>query len=164
MDGPLLMASLDQPSGITADRDKPYFADSEASAIRSADFISSGLVSTIVGEGLFVFGDVDGSGEAVRLQHPLGIEFHEGVLYIADTYNNKVKKVFPGTQKGLNCLGSGEPGHRDGGPDEAWFYEPGDVSIAAGKLYVADTNNHAIPGSRSGHGRRHHPGAKGPIA
>ena len=144
LDGPLLMASLDQPSGITADGDKLYFADSEASAIRSADFISSGLVSTIVGQGLFVFGDVDGSGETVRLQHPLGIEFYEDLLYIADTYNNKVKKVFPDTQTVQTFLGSGEPGHRDGRPNEAQFYEPGDVSIATGKLYVADTNNHAI--------------------
>ena len=91
-----------------------------------------------------MFGDVDGSGEAVRLQHPLGIEFHEGVLYIADTYNNKVKKVFPGTQTVQTFLGSGEAGNREGGPDEVRFYEPGDVSMAAGKLYVADTNNHAI--------------------
>ena len=55
----------------------------------------SGRVGTIVGEDLFVWGDVDGIGEQVRLQHVQGVDWHDGVLYIADTYNNKIKKVYP---------------------------------------------------------------------
>ena len=144
VDGPLLSASLDQPSGITTDGNVLYFADSEASAIRTADLDSSGRVSTIVGQDLFVFGDVDGTGDGVRLQHPIGIHYHDGVLYIADTYNNKVKRVFPQTRSVLTMLGTGEPGYLDGEAGEALFHEPGDVSVADGKLYVADTNNHAI--------------------
>ena len=144
VDGPLLSASLDQPSGITTDGNVLYFADSEASAIRTADLSDSGRVGTIVGQDLFVFGDVDGTGDAVRLQHPIGIHYHEGVLYIADTYNNKVKRVFPQTRSVLTMLGTGEPGYLDGEANEALFHEPGDVSVATGKLYVADTNNHAI--------------------
>ena len=144
IDGPLATASLDQPSGITSDGIKLYFADSEASAIRSADLDPEGSVRSIVGMDLFVFGDVDGTGDSVRLQHPLGIHYHDGVLYVADTYNNKVKRVFPQTRSALTLLGTGEPGHRDGEATQALFQEPGDVSVAAGKLYVADTNNHAI--------------------
>ena len=41
-------------------------------------------------------------------------------------------------------LGSGVPGHRDGPAEKAQFSEPGGLSFADGKLYVADTNNHAI--------------------
>ena len=169
VDGPLLSASLDQPSGITTDGEKLYFADSEASAIRSADLLfpeyrsssldatgrpqahhaaqgekRDGRVTSIVGFDLFVFGDVDGTGDAVRLQHPQGIHFHDGVLYIADTYNNKIKRVFPHTRSVLTFVGTGEPGYQDGEGSQALFHEPGDVSIAAGKLYVADTNNHAV--------------------
>ncbi len=144
VDGALMSASLDQPSGITTDGEKLYFADSEASAIRSADLKADGRISSIVGFDLFVFGDVDGMGQAVRLQHPLGIHYHEGVLYIADTYNNKIKKVFPHTRSVVTFLGAGEPGYRDGEGSQALFHEPGDVSVAAGKLYIADTNNHAI--------------------
>ena len=92
---------------------------------------TDGRVSTIVGQDLFVFGDVDGTGDAVRLQHPVGIYFHDGVLFIADTYNNKIKRVYPQTRGVTTFLGTGEPGHRD-------------VSVAGGNLYVADTNNHAI--------------------
>ena len=144
IDGPLLSASLDQPTGITSDGQRLYFADSEASAVRYADLDPSGRVGTIVGEDLFVWGDVDGIGEQVRLQHVQGVDWHDGVLYIADTYNNKIKKVYPGTRSVLTFLGSGEHGDSDGPAFEARFHEPSGVSAAGGKLYVADTNNHAI--------------------
>ena len=144
VDGPLLSASLDQPTGITSDEQRLYFADSEASAVRYADLDPSGRVGTIVGEDLFVWGDVDGIGEQVRLQHVQGVDWHDGVLYIADTYNNKIKRVYPGTRSVLTFLGSGEHGHKDGPAFEARFHEPSGVSAAGGKLYVADTNNHAI--------------------
>ena len=143
-DGPLSSAALAQPSGITNDGHKLYFADSETSSIRTADLDRNGRVSTIVGQGLFEFGDVDGTGPEVRLQHPLGICWHDGVLYIADAYNHKIKKVYPNTQAAMTFLGTGERGSQDGPGNEATFYEPGGVSAANGKLYVADTNNHAI--------------------
>jgi hypothetical protein len=92
--------------------------------------------------GLFEFGDVDGEGDAARLQHPLGVAFHAGMLYVADTYNHKVKILDPQTRRVRTLLGDGTPGHVDGVP--ARFFEPGGLTVAAGKLYIADTNNHAI--------------------
>ena len=59
VDGLLTEAALAQPSGITTDGKKLYFADSEVSSIRSADLDPNGRVSTIVGEDLFEFGDRD---------------------------------------------------------------------------------------------------------
>ncbi len=143
-DGHLPQAWLAQPSGITTDGEKLYFADSETSSIRVADLDPNGTVSTIVGLDLFVFGDVDGTGAEVRLQHPIGICHHDGVLFIADTYNNKIKRVFPSLQGAETLLGTGEPGYKDGGRKLALFNEPGGLNIAQGKLYIADTNNHAI--------------------
>ncbi len=144
VDGPLASAQLAQPSGIAAIGNKLYFTDSETSAIRSADLDTAGRVQTVVGQGLFTFGDADGMGDAVRLQHPIGIDAADGVLYITDSYNNKIKRVYPATRGCTTMLGSGSTGHRDGPAREAEFYEPAGVSAAAGKLYVADTNNHAI--------------------
>ena len=144
IDGPLLTASLDQPSGITTDGRLLYFADSEASAIRSADLNGDGRVATIVGLDLFVFGDVDGTADAVRLQHPQGITHHDGVLFIADTYNNKIKKVFPQTRSVLSFLGNGNHGYMDGEASQVLFHEPSGVSVARGKIFIADTNNHAV--------------------
>ncbi len=142
VDGPLADAALAQPSGITTDGQKLYFADSEVSAVRSADIDPNGYVETIVGQGLFDFGDKDGKGDEVRLQHPLGVVYHEGSLYVADTYNNKIKRISPKDRTSQTFLGTGQGGLGDG--ERATFDEPGGVSVANGKLYIADTNNHAI--------------------
>ena len=143
-DGPMRSAALAQPSGIANDRRLLYFVDSETSSVRTADISLSGRVSTLVGRGLFEFGDVDGIGPEVRLQHPLGLCLHEGVLYVADAYNHKIKKVFPENRASFSFLGSGKAGFDDGVGSSATFFEPGGVSVAHGKLYIADTNNHAI--------------------
>ena len=143
-DGVLFNAELAQPSGIVSDGEKLYFTDSETSAVRSADINGKGQVETIVGLHLFEFGDVDGIGDEVRLQHPIGIELHDGVLYVADTYNNKIKRIYPATRGATSYLGIGTPGHEDGAGAFAQFHEPAGLSVARGKLYIADTNNHAI--------------------
>ena len=144
VDGTLEMAQLAQPSGIVTDGDKLYFTDSETSAVRTADLDEAGNVSTIVGEDLFTFGDVDGTGDEVRLQHPLGIDLHNGELFITDTYNNKIKRVFPASRGASTFLGSGGAGHEDGAGPLSEFYEPGGLSIANGRVYIADTNNHVV--------------------
>ena len=145
VDGPPEEALLAQPSGIAADEDDVlYFADSETSSIRSADIISAHQVTTLVGEGLFEFGDVDGPGPHARLQHPLGVDVDAGVVYVADTYNNKIKRITIDMGEVTTIAGTGEAGKRDGPGDGASFYEPGGLSVADGRLYVADTNNNAV--------------------
>ena len=145
VDGPLMSAALAQPSGLTTDGRKLYFADSEVSAIRSADLDLDGRVETIVGGDLFDYGDRDGVGLKARLQHPLGVAFYDGVLYTADTYNNKVKRIDLKTGRIETFLGSGGAGLDDGDDASAvTFDEPAGLSAAGGKLYVADTNNHAV--------------------
>jgi thiol-disulfide isomerase/thioredoxin len=142
MDGPRLGGAMAQPSGITTDGHVLYVADSETSSIRAIDLGLNGTLRTIVGEGLFEFGDQDGTGPQVRLQHPLGVTVYQDRLYVADTYNHKIKLIYPNLKTSQTYAGSGRPGYRDGSLAE--FYEPGGLSIAAGKLYIADTNNHAI--------------------
>jgi len=143
-DGPLGTAELAQPCGITSDGVKLFFADSETSSVRSADIDPKGNVRTIVGLDLFIFGDADGSDHHVRLQHPTGIAHYDGVLYITDTYNHKIKRVLPVTRSAFTVLGKGAPGHVDGTADQSQFSEPSGISFANGKIYIADTNNHAI--------------------
>ena len=144
-DAPLLQAGLNQPSGLTTDGKHIYFADSEASAIRYADIKPSGSVKTIVGTGLFDFGDVDGIGNSVRLQHPLGVAYNNanGLIYLADTYNSKIKVLNPETKEVTSLFGS-QAGWQDGKAKETKLYEPGGLSIAKNKLFIADTNNNVI--------------------
>ena len=141
LDGPLLEAGFAQPSGIASDGHKLYIADSESNIIR-AIALDDGGVLTIAGGDLFDFGDVDGAGDRVRLQHPLGVVAIDDKIFIADTYNHKIKQLDPKTRGVKSFLGTGKPGQSDGSSPS--FYEPGGLSIAAGKLYVADTNNHAV--------------------
>ncbi len=140
-DGTLDRSEMAQPSGISTDGSKLYVADSETSSIREID-TETGRVRTIVGRGLFDFGDSDGGGGEVRLQHPLGVVYRDGLLYVADTYNHKIKVIDPSKDTSNTYLGSGEAGHKDGNVSE--FYEPGGIAFADDKFFIADTNNHVI--------------------
>ena len=138
-DGPLEDAFFAQPSGLASDGKTLYVADSEISAIRALPMGGKGSVRTIVGEGLFEFGDVDGIGDKVRLQHALGVAYRGGKLYVADTYNSKIKLIDPATRTCATFLGD-PPGWLKA----KMFNEPGGLSFAGDKLYIADTNNHRI--------------------
>jgi len=155
VDGPLLprepyemgYSSFAQPSGLASDGTWLYVADSEGSSIRAVPFKPRIEVRTVVGTSrlrearLFTFGDVDGPRNRVLLQHPLGVVYHEDRLYVADTYNNKIKVIDPKTGDTQTVAGTGEPGQSDEPPR---FDEPAGITAAAGKLFVADTNNHQI--------------------
>jgi DNA-binding beta-propeller fold protein YncE len=141
MDGPVDRAALSQPSGLWLEGRTLYFADAEDSAIRLVDLDKS-AVRTLAGTGLFDFGDKDGTGNEVLLQHPLAVLFHDGTLYVADAYNHKIKACDPHTRAVRTVSGSGKPGMKDG--SEAQFNEPTGLAWLGGNLYIADTNNHAI--------------------
>lgn len=143
-DGPRHRAALAQPSGLAYNGGNVLFvADSEISSIRAIDIRDEGEVYSVVGSGsLFGFGDIDGETDTVRLQHPLGVDYLEGKLYVADTYNHKIKIVDLTNGSCKSLFGDGKPGRTDG--KNARLYEPGGISILGDKLYIADTNNHAI--------------------
>ncbi|NOT02294.1 MAG: redoxin domain-containing protein [Phycisphaerales bacterium] len=141
-DGPVETAALSQPSGICLHRGILYFADSEVSAIRGID-LAAERVFTIIGSGLFVFGDVDGTHPRARLQHPLGVTSWRDKLLIADTYNHKIKIVDPADRSATTLFGHGNPATN--GPDGSLgLFEPGGLNAAGDTLFIADTNNHRV--------------------
>jgi DNA-binding beta-propeller fold protein YncE len=142
LDGPRLEGALAQPSGICTDGQVLYVADSEVSAIRAIDLRGGERLRTLVGQGLFVFGDRDGIGKEVRLQHPLGVSCAGGQIYVADSYNHKIKVLYPTMRAVKTLFGTGQPGQRDG--RQAEFFEPGGLSATHDHIYIADTNNHRI--------------------
>lgn len=144
------LAAFAQPSGLATDGKFLYVCDSEGSAIRKVaiDNEGNGEVTTVVGPydmpggaALFEFGDIDGVGKKARLQHPLGIAYQDGTLYVADSYNHKIKHIDLKTEKATTWLGDEEGDRLKPAPR---FSEPAGLAIAKGKLYVADTNNHRI--------------------
>jgi sugar lactone lactonase YvrE len=130
-DGPHAEAALAQPMGVVSGGGRLYFVDAESSAVRWAHADRAGRVGTIVGTGLFDFGDKDGVGDEVRMQHQQGLALHEdGRLLVADSYNDALKWVDPTTRLAETWLRG--------------FAEPSGVAIANGLAYVADTNAHRI--------------------
>jgi DNA-binding beta-propeller fold protein YncE len=144
-DGDYEDALFAQPNGLTLDDSRVlYVADSETSAVRAIALSGPQKVTTLVGTGLFDFGDADGVGEQALLQHVQAVCYVDGTVYLADTYNNRIKVLNPETREVRAFAGTGEAGLKDGTLTEAQFNEPAGLAAANGKLYVADTNNNAI--------------------
>lgn len=149
-------AAFAQPSGVSLAVEKPYrclfVADSESSSVRTVD-VATGGTKALVGAdrdptNLFAFGDQDGKGIDVKLQHPLGVAWnpHSQKLYVADSYNHKIKVIDPVKKTCESFLGTGKPGLSSGEENAIQFDEPGGLCVSPDgeTLYVADTNNHAI--------------------
>ncbi|HEY9751240.1 MAG TPA: thioredoxin-like domain-containing protein [Allocoleopsis sp.] len=145
VDGEPAQAAFAQPSGITTNGQVLYVADSEISSIRAVGLEANYQVKTVCGSGqLFGFGDVEGVGEEVRLQHCLGITYARGTLWVADTYNHKIKWIDLTTRCCQTLCGNGQSGQQDGPGADSTFSEPSGLSLWDNCLYIADTNNHAI--------------------
>jgi DNA-binding beta-propeller fold protein YncE len=130
-DGPRSRAHFAQPSGLGANDTTLFVADSESSSIRAVPLDGAGPVRTVVGRGLFEAGD---TGDPAPLKHAMGVAYVRGKLYVADTYNSKIKEIDPATGACTTFTGD-KPGT---------FDEPAGLSYAGGQLYVADTNAHRI--------------------
>lgn len=137
-------ASFAQPSGITfaSTSNQLFIADSESSSIRSLA-LDCGKVAAVAGaernpSNLFAYGDTDGVGYTAKFQHPLAVAYNESDehIYVADTYNHKIKKIDIKTATVSTCSFS----------LKGQFNEPGGLCLNPNGdvLYVADTNNHSI--------------------
>jgi hypothetical protein len=130
-DGPHAEAALAQTMGIAIAGDTLLAADAEANAVREVDLAAAGGVRTIVGTGLFDFGDVDGVGDAVRLQHPQGIAVApDGRVLVCDSYNDSLRWLDRAERRVTTWVRG--------------LHEPGGIAIGARGAYVADTNAHRI--------------------
>lgn len=136
IDGALLDAAFAQPSALAIGKDagELFVLDSETSSVRAID-LKARTVRTVVGKDLFVFGDVDGDRETTRLQHPIGMAWSDGALFVADTYNSKIKRVDPVTGVTKTLLG---------GRDDKLVDEPAGLAVIGADLVIADTNHHRI--------------------
>ncbi|MBC3540553.1 thioredoxin-like domain-containing protein [Rufibacter sediminis] len=128
-DGTLPEAAFNQPSGLTLIDHTLYVADPEASAVRAVH-LEKGRVSTLIGRGLFEFGDEDGYFDEAYLQHCMGITAHNGNLYLADTYNGKVKELNLAKERIKTIVGG--------------LDEPNDVLFHNGFLWITNTNAHQL--------------------
>ncbi len=144
--GPADQARLNSPAGIAADSSgNLYIADRYNNRIRKV--APDGTISTVAGTGGAGYSGDGGPAAQAQINSPTGVTLDSsGNLYIADRYNNRIRKVAPdGTIS--TVAGTGSSGYSgDGGPaDQAQLYWPfGVVLDSSGNLYITDYSNHRI--------------------
>lgn len=126
-DGPLPKNSLSQPSGLSRLDGKLYFVDAETSSLR---VLEKGVITTLVGTGLFKFGLKDGIGKAALMQHTTGVYATSEKVYLADTYNNAIR-VYDVKTGAVTTL-------------TTKLKEPNDVLLSGGELIAVSTGEHKI--------------------
>lgn len=139
--GPLASAQFTRPEGVAARNDGGLFvADTGNHLIRE---IANGQVSTAAGSGKSGFDDGDAKREAsFRFPQSIAVT-RDGMLYIADTGNHAIRRLFEGRVETI--AGTGEPGFAEGQPRHAQFQSPGGIAVSDdGTIYVADTGNQRV--------------------
>jgi sugar lactone lactonase YvrE len=139
-------ATLDYPIGVAVDGSgNLYVADEYNQRIRKVS--TAGIITTVAGNGVATFAGDGGSATSASLDDPFGVAVDSsGNLYIADEYNQRIRKVSPAGVI-TTIAGNGTSGYNgDGGSaTSAELYYPGGVAVdSSGNVYIADTDNQRI--------------------
>jgi len=136
-------ATFDNPGGITTDGTNLYVADTLSNKIRQI-VIATGVVTTIAGNGTAGFSD-NPVGILAKFNHPSGITNDGSNLYVADTLNNRIRKIALATGA-VSTLAGSTLGFVDSTPTSiaATFNQPWGITTDGTNLYVADTNNQLV--------------------
>lgn len=142
-----ILASLDSPTGVALAADGTiYFSEASAHRIRRLD--PGGLLTTYAGTGSPGASGDGGQAVSARLRNPAGLAIADGVMYLADSGNHRIRAIDLNTEVITTIAGAGADGFGgDGGPAiDALLSQPLAVSIVSGSafLYVADSGNHRI--------------------
>ncbi len=139
------LAKLNYPTGIAVDSaGNVYVADTYNSQVRCIS--PQGRIRTVAGTGKAGFSGDGGQGPLAQLDHPQGVAVAGDAVYIADTYNNRIRCVDKNGRIST-VVGTGDAGFSgDNGPAEAATLRTpfGVAATPAGDLYIADTVNNRI--------------------
>lgn len=141
VNGDVATAKLKSPWKLCVDKHGNIFiADRDNHAIRKID--TNGQVSTVAGTG--ASGYVDGPGALAQFNQPLDVAVDgNGVLYVADNNNHKIRKITPDGV--VSTVAGGVSGFADGELSTALFKNPSGIAVdAGGNVYVADRLNHRV--------------------
>ena len=141
-------AELNNPYGVAVDSNgNIYIADTNNNRIRKVNS-TTGIITTIAGNGTAGYSGDGGLATNAELYYPYGVAVDSnGNIYIADTYNNRIRKVNSTTGIITTIAGNGTAGYSgDGGPaTNAQLNYPYGVAVdSSGNIYIADTDNNRI--------------------
>ena len=146
-DGVGSAARFDTPVGVAADSaGNVYVADWGASTIREVTPVGTNWVVRTLAGLAYVSGSADGAGTSARFRQPAGVTVDTaGNMYVADYFNNTIRKLTPEGVATTLAGQAGEAGSADGTGSGARFYAPFAVAVdATGNVYVADQFNQTI--------------------
>jgi sugar lactone lactonase YvrE len=131
-DGAGILASFAQPTGLAQVQQALYVSDTLGSSIRGVQ-LRGDLTQTLVGQGMWEFGDADGQRQQARLQAPeaLALDPDSPLLWIADTGNGCIRSL---------RLGGGVVGRLD----LRKLAGPAGIAAFGGKLWISETDAHAV--------------------
>ena len=127
LDGVGARARMAHPLALAGGRNQLYVAEGSSSSVRSVA-VPEGRINTLVGQGLYQFGDLDGPRQSAMLQHPraIAVDDKRGVIWIADAYNGKVRMFGAGNNQ-LSTLALMQP-----------LRQPSALALDAESLWIAD--------------------------
>ncbi len=141
VEGPLTTARLSKPCGGVFIGTNLYATDENTHTIVKVDTVTG--VATILAGGKRGF--ADGNGIHAEFNVPLGITTDGTFLYVADHYNDSIRRIDPATGEVTTLAGTGgSTGYIDGGAVTAQFYRPYGITTDGTALYVTDSENNAI--------------------
>jgi sugar lactone lactonase YvrE len=146
--GPAVNALLAGPEGLALDgAGNLYIADTDNNVIRKVT-ASTGIITTVAGNGTPGYTGNGGAATSAQLRYPFGVAVdHQNNLYIADTYNNRIREVTAATGVISTVAGTAFSGYYgDGGEavNAELNYPEGVAVDASGNIYIADTSDNAV--------------------
>ncbi len=144
-DGTGSAARFVAPFGVATDSGgNVYVADTSNNTIRK---ITQGrVVTTLAGSASSPAGSADGTGSAARFHSPTGVTTDsDGNIYVADQFNNTIRKVTPAGIVTTLAGSAGLGGYADATGSTARFHSPtGMATDSGGNVYIADSENRTI--------------------
>lgn len=145
--GPAVQAAINEPTGLAVTDDALYIADQSNNRVRRVDF-ATGIITTAAGDGSAAYSGDQVSAVQASLAGPSGVAVgDDGLLYVADTFNSRIRSVDPATGQIATVAGDGGT-YRYQGPEEPAspsLSRPAAIAVDHdGNVYITDSDSHLI--------------------
>lgn len=145
--GPAVQAAINEPTGLAVTDEALYVADQSNNRVRRVDLVT-GIITTAAGDGWAAYSGDQVPAVQASLAGPSGVAVGgDGLLYVADTFNSRIRSVDPATGEIATVAGDGGT-YRYQGPEESSspsLSRPAGIAVSHdGKVYMTDSDSHLI--------------------